>query len=727
MSNFSFIPYNPKITATGENKNSPLAQINEVAKACKDAENRIYDDPRAACFHTRRGLELTIHWLFRFDKTLVMPYDHKLSTLLHDNNFKKLVPSPIWQKARVIQMMGNKAVHESQNIEPQKAMQLVKELHHIVYWLLKQYAANTVKTNIVWDDTKVPQASKNHQPMPLAQLQELETTISKQQEDLLKKQKESDEKDAEIQALKAQIAQTKAQNEKVADTHDYNEAETRKELIDLYLMEAGWNINKPNVKEYPVTGMPNKTGKGNVDYVLWGDDGKPLAVVEAKKTTKDARAGKQQAKLYADCIEKMHGVRPIIFYTNGYETFIWDDAYYPERQVAGFYKKDELASLITRRANRIPLTKITPNSEIAGRAYQTRAIRNIFKEFEQSQRKALLVMATGTGKTRTSIALIDALQRAGWVKRALFLADRTSLVNQAIKAFKENLPESSPVNLITDKNTHSRIYACTYQTMLNLINKKNHQNSMVNRFGVGHFDLIIIDEAHRSVYQKYKAIFEYFDSLLVGLTATPREEVDKNTYRLFDLEEGVPTDAYELEQAVKDGYLVPPKGQQIEMKFPRTGIKYNELSESEQEAWENIDWGDNLSEDDTQVNASAINNWLFNADTVDKMLKHLLQHGYKVDAGDKLAKTIIFARNHKHALFIAERFDKNYPQYAGKFARVIDNYESYAQSLIDDFSKADAMPQIAISVDMLDTGIDVPEVANLVFFKPVYSKINFGR
>ena len=310
--------------------------------------------------------------------------------------------------------------------------------------------------------------------------------------------------------------------------------------------------------------MPNKSGVGYADYVLWGDDGKPLAVVEAKETTVNPEVGQQQAKLYADCLEAMHGQRPVIFYTNGYKTYLWDDLAYPPRPVAGFYKKDELASLIIRRAQRAPLDVSQVRNAIVERYYQKRAIGSIADQFAQARRKALLVMATGSGKTRTAIALVDLLQRAGWVKRALFLADRVSLVNQAVGAFKAHLPQSSPVNLVTEKNTTGRVYVCTYPTMMGLINATTGSEA---RFSVGHFDLVIIDEAHRSVYQKYGAIFRYFDSLLVGLTATPRDQVDRNTYALFDLEPGVPTDAYELETAVADGFLVPPRVQQVDLKI----------------------------------------------------------------------------------------------------------------------------------------------------------------
>lgn len=713
MSNFAFLP----------------REFSIVAESAIRAEGYIIGDPRASCFHARFALEAAVHWLYRFEKTLRMPYDRNLGALLHEPTFQNLLPERVFQKARIIQKMGNQAVHDTRPVKESDARQVVKELHHICYWLTRTYTPDAPRDGAAWRDDRVSTPATQAAPadaVPRAQLEALEKKLAEQNKTALKQQKEHDALDAEVQELREKVAEARKTAEQEPDTHDYSEAETRDYLIDVELRRAGWLLDKPEDREYEVSGMPNAKGVGFADYVLWGDDGKPLAVVEAKRTTADAKAGRQQAKLYADCLEQIHGQRPLIFYTNGYQTWLWDDTFYPPRRTAGFYKKEELSRLILRRQQRTSLDATYINDEIAGRYYQKRAIANIFGQFAQARRKALLVMATGTGKTRTAVALVDVLQRAGWVKRALFLADRVSLVSQAANAFKTHLPEASPVNLVTEKQTEGRVYVCTYPTMMGLIDETEGDET---RFGPGHFDLIIIDEAHRSVYQKYGAIFRYFDSLLVGLTATPREEVDKNTYDLFELEPGVPTDAYELTQAVKDGFLVPPKVQQVDLKFPRQGINYDQLSEEEKAEWESLDWGDDAEEDDIphEVNASAINNWLFNKDTVDKVLQHLMENGYRVDGGDRLAKTIIFARNHKHAEFIEERFNHHYPQSAGQFARIIDNHAKYPQSLIDDFSQPEKSPHIAISVDMLDTGIDVPEVANLVFFKPVYSKIKFWQ
>jgi type I restriction enzyme R subunit len=470
--------------------------------------------------------------------------------------------------------------------------------------------------------------------------------------------------------------------------------------------------------------MPNASGKGLVDYVLWGNDGKPLGLVEAKRTRRDPQVGQQQAKLYADALESQFGQRPVIFYSNGYEHWIWDDQFYPPRPVQGFYKKDELELLIQRRSTRQPLGNALINAAIVERYYQTRAIRRIGEALEKdNDRRALLVMATGAGKTRTVIALCDLLMRRNWVKRVLFLADRVALVNQAIRAFKAHLPSAAPVNLVTEKNTEGRVYVSTYPTMMNLI---EDAAAGQRRFGPGHFDLVIIDEAHRSVYQKYGAIFDYFDSLLVGLTATPRDESDRDTYKLFGLEPGVPTDAYELDDAVADGFLVPARSVSVPLRFQREGIRYDDLSEEEKTEWDALEWNEEGQAPD-RVEAEAVNRWLFNEDTVDKVLEHLMVNGLRVADGDRLGKTIVFAKNQDHANFIYERFNANYPHYNGQFARAITFGTEYAQTLIDDFSTPAKMPHIAISVDMLDTGIDIPEVVNLVFFKLVRSKTKFWQ
>ncbi len=695
-----------------------------VFEAAGKAEAAVHADPRTACFYARRTLELAVAWAYKHDPALKLPYQDNLSALIHDPTFKQAAGEAVFSKARVIVTLGNRAVHSHRAIPPEDALAAVRELFHVAYWFGRTYGrVARPAPGLVFDASALPEAAAV--PKQTAeQLQQLEAGLRERDEKLAVLLADKSALDEELTRLRAEVAAARKTAAAQPDAHDYFEAETRDYFIDLLLKEAGWPLDQPRDREFEVAGMPNNQGKGFVDYVLWGDDGKPLGLVEAKRTHRDARVGQQQAKLYADCLEAQFGQRPLIFYSNGYEHWLWDDANYPPRAVQGFYKKAELELVIQRRSSRKPLASAEINPAIVERFYQTRGIRRIAESFEQDHdRKALLVMATGAGKTRTVIALADLLMRCNWAKRVLFLADRVALVNQAVNALKRHLPDAAPVNLVTEKDAEGRVFASTYPTMMGLIDETRDGQS---RFGIGHFDLVIIDEAHRSVFQKYRAIFDYFDALLVGLTATPKDEVDRNTYGLFDLEDGVPTDAYSLEEAVRDGFLVPPKAVSVPLKFQREGIQYDDLSEDDKDQWDALEWDEDGGVPD-RVEAAAVNRWLFNTDTVDKVLAHLMTRGVMVAGGDRLGKTILFAKNQAHADFIAERFNANYPQYRGEFARVITFKTEYAQSLIDSFSAKDKPPHIAISVDMLDTGIDVPEVVNLVFFKLVRSKTKFWQ
>ena len=488
-------------------------------------------------------------------------------------------------------------------------------------------------------------------------------------------------------------------------------------------MDAGWKEGSDWINEVELPGMPNKSELGYADYVLYDNAHVPLAIIEAKKTCVDVSQGRQQAKLYADILEKKYKRRPCIFLTNGFETRIIDGQY-PERKVSNIYSKADLEKMFNLRRIRTSLNHITIDKNIAGRYYQEAAIKAVCHSFDKkNRRKALLVMATGSGKTRTVLELCHVLLDAGWVKNILFLADRTSLVLQAKRAFVNLYPSLSVTNLCEDKeNYNAHCVFSTYQTMMSCIDSVKQEDQKL--FTCGHFDLLICDEAHRSVYNKYKDIFTYFDSLLVGLTATPKDDI-KNTYEVFDLEPGVPTYGYELAQAVKDGYLVDFLSVETKLKFIEEGIVYADLSEEDKERYESTFEMED-GEVPESISSSALNSWIFNEDTIRQVLHILMTEGLKIDYGQKIGKTIIFAKNHDHAEKILEIFNKDYP-YLNNFAEVIDNRINYAQTLIDKFSKADKMPQIAISVDMLDTGIDVPEVLNLVFFKKVMSYAKFWQ
>jgi type I restriction enzyme R subunit len=691
------------------------------------AERDAFADPRISCFYARRTLELAVAWLYAADATLRAPYKDDLSARLYEPTFGALVGNGMQTKCDIVRKQGNAAVHKTTPIPTNAAVDVLRELFHVLYWIAKHYSrkpGDLPLSAITFD----PSLIRRSEPASVrvrtqAQLQRLAEDLAAKDAQINAERERNADLDAELATLRAEVEAAKAANAVRPDDHDYDEATTRDLFIDLLLAEAGWPLDRERDREFPVVGMPNVQGAGFVDYVLWGDDGKPLGVVEAKRTKRDAVVGQQQAKLYADCLEKTFGQRPVIFFTNGYEHWMWDDLRYPPREVQGFYTKDELALVIARRSSRVPLARMEINPQIAGRHYQVRTIRAIDEAFERDcQRGALVAMATGAGKTRTVIALVDQLMRANWCKRVLFLADRVALVSQATNAFKAHLPGSAPVNLVTEKDTDGRVYVSTYPTMMGLINQSDEAG---RRFGPGYFDLIIVDEAHRSVYQKYGAIFGWFDSLLVGLTATPKDEVDRNTYSLFGLEDGVPTDAYGLDEAVDEGYLVPPRAVSVPLKFQREGIRYADLSEADKDTWDMLEWGEDDPPD--EVSGDAVNKWLFNTDTVDQMLKVLMTKGHRVAGGDRLGKTIIFAKNNDHALFIEARFNLAYPEYAGHFARLITYQTEYAQSVLDAFSDADKQPHIAISIDMLDTGIDIPEVVNLVFFKLVRSTSKFWQ
>ncbi|MFZ4549452.1 MAG: DEAD/DEAH box helicase family protein, partial [Bacteroidales bacterium] len=515
----------------------------------------------------------------------------------------------------------------------------------------------------------------------------------------------------------------------------FTEAETRRFYIDQQLREAGWEVlavennvvpGKAGI-EIHVKGMPNNKEEGFCDYVLYGKDGNPLALVEAKKTSVSPIKGKHQATLYADCLEKQYGIRPVIYYTNGYDLNIIDGLGYPNRRLLGFHTSSELQLLIQRKVRK-DINDFKVNENIAGRHYQKTAVTAVCEHFNTKHRRALLVMATGTGKTRVSISLVELLMRNNWIKNVLFLADRTALVSQAKRNFAKLLPHV-PICVLSEndaeKDINARIMFSTYQTMINYIDKDTKD------FSIGRFDLIIIDEAHRSIFGKYTAIFDYFDSLLVGLTATPRSEVDRSTYDMFEMEQGIPNFDYELEEAVADKYLVNYRGIIRHSKHIRTGIKYDDLTAEEKEQLEKV-WAYEAArnaldgtEHERDIRGDEMFKYIFNQDTIDKVLQDLMTNGLKVQSGERIGKSIIFAYNHAHAEKIAERFKTLYPQYGAGYCVLIDNYVTYAHDLIEKLEIRDKDPQIAVSVDMLDTGIDVPDILNLVFFKIVRSKIKF--
>ena len=693
MTNFDFLKKEP--------------QFDSFADVAISAEKILHIDMEASVINCRRAMEFAIKWMYSVDGSLVMPYQDTLVSLMSTEEFRDIVDPDLWRRLDFIRRVGNNAAHNGKKITLDQAKLCLENLYifldFVAYCYAKDYTEGEFHAELL-EEQKQPVLEE---VPPISEI-DLKALI------------------AENQALKEQLTARREEQQQtyVPKPLDLSEYKTRKIYIDTMLMDAGWTEGKNWINEVELPGMPNKSEVGYADYVLYDDAHRPLAVIEAKRTCVDVAKGRQQAKLYADILEKQYGRRPVIFLTNGFDTRI-DDGQYPERKVSMIYSKRDLEKWFNLQSMKTSLKHITVDKNIAGRYYQEGAVKAVCDSFgNKNRRKALLVMATGSGKTRTVISLCDVLLQHGWVKNILFLADRNSLVTQAKRSFVNLLPDLSVTNLCEEKdNYQAHCVFSTYQTMMNCIDSVKDEEGKL--FTCGHFDLVICDEAHRSIYNKYKDIFTYFDAPLVGLTATPKDEIDKNTYNIFELENGVPTYGYELAQAVKDGYLVDFLSVESSLKFIEEGIVYDELSEEDKEAYE-ATFEDENGELPEKISSSALNSWLFNEDTIKKVLHILMTKGIRINYGETLGKTIIFAKNHDHAEKILEIFGKEYPNLPG-YAKVIDNYMTYAQSAIDEFSEPNKLPQIAISVDMLDTGIDVPEVLNLVFFKKVMSKAKFWQ
>ena len=693
MTNFDFLKKQP--------------QFDSFANVAISAEKILHIDMEASVINCRRAMEFAIKWMYSVDGSLVMPYQDTLVSLMSTEEFRDIVDPNLWRRLDFIRRVGNNAAHNGKKITLDQAKLCLENLYifvdFVAYCYAKDYTEGEFHAELL-EEQKQPVLEE---VPPISEI-DLKALI------------------AENQTLKEQLTARREEQQQtyVPKPLDLSEYKTRKIYIDTMLMDAGWTEGKNWINEVELPGMPNKSEVGYADYVLYDDAHRPLAVIEAKRTCVDVAKGRQQAKLYADILEKQYGRRPVIFLTNGFDTRI-DDGQYPERKVSMIYSKRDLEKWFNLQSMKTSLKNITVDKNIAGRYYQEGAVKAVCDSFgNKNRRKALLVMATGSGKTRTVISLCDVLLQHGWVKNILFLADRNSLVTQAKRSFVNLLPDLSVTNLCEEKdNYQAHCVFSTYQTMMNCIDSVKDEEGKL--FTCGHFDLVICDEAHRSIYNKYKDIFTYFDAPLVGLTATPKDEIDKNTYNIFELENGVPTYGYELAQAVKDGYLVDFLSVESSLKFIEEGIVYDELSEEDKEAYE-ATFEDENGELPEKISSSALNSWLFNEDTIKKVLHILMTKGIRINYGETLGKTIIFAKNHDHAEKILEIFGKEYPNLPG-YAKVIDNYMTYAQSAIDEFSEPNKLPQIAISVDMLDTGIDVPEVLNLVFFKKVMSKAKFWQ
>jgi type I restriction enzyme R subunit len=698
----------------------------ELADLGGFAEHYTFTDPTSCLVKLRTYAESLVKAVFGHYQ-LQISYQSSLNDLMHDASFKRITPTVVQDKLHRLRIKGNHAAHGT--LHPMTTSQIaefVKEAHELGRWLHISLDQGQLAEIAAWHLSAPSDPSAKLQKEHRATRELLQQQEAKMAQ-LLEALDEARSKAEAAAKSEEEMRQILKDAQHAVNILDFSEEVTRKHLIDDMLAEAGWDIGTGGSstaqvgQEIPVLHQPTNSGKGYADYVLWDAHGKPLAVLEIKKTAADAERGKMQAKYYADGLEKMHGQRPLIFYSNGPDTYLWDDAKTePPRRVEGFYSQDSLEYALFRTGHRAPkLSAIIPKEAIIDRLYQIEANKRVTEAFDNRRRHGLLIQATGTGKTRVAIGLCDLMIRARWARRILFLCDRRELRKQAMNAFTEHLPSepSVIVSSRTGEDKNKRIYLATYPAMMKCF----------RNFDVGFFDLIIADESHRSIYNRYRDLFRWFDAYQVGLTATPLKFVFRNTYRLFECENGDPTFNYGYEEAISHDppYLCPFKVIKHTTKFLRDGIKYKDLTPEQREQLE-----DQVADSEAvDYSREQVSQAVFNEDTDKAILRNLMDNGIRNADGTQIGKTIIFARNHLHAKQLVGLFEKMYPQLGGDFCVRIDNQEPRAEQLIDDFKSTDDSKNlsIAVSVDMLDTGIDVPQIVNLVFAKPVRSYAKFWQ
>ncbi|EOX1604924.1 DEAD/DEAH box helicase family protein [Vibrio cholerae] len=686
------------------------------------AEQILHLDPGSAITRLRGFAEEVTKEIYTIDGLPRLP-QASFMELLKNDAFIDVTEPRLRDQLHFLRIEGNETAHGSHG-SLSKAYAALGTAHSLSQYLAINYYGFHVSD---LQELQYPE-QPNTASLTQKQLDKVLEENLKQQEALLKeleaerKKREAAENKAELSAEALKTA--RARSQQTANSLQWDEETTRKRLIDSQLAKVGWDINdreKVGI-EVEVGHQPTPTGKGYVDYVLWDDDGTPLAVVEAKRARESMQKGREQARYYAEGLAKDHHCpTPIVFYTNGYEICIWDTKQYNTyRQLFGFYEKENLQFLQFQHKYKDPNLELrNPDPVIAGRRYQIEAIKAVTNRFQEQRRKALIVQATGTGKTRVSIALVKLLLEARWIKRVLFLCDRKELRTQGDEAFKAYLP-TEPRCVIGENNqidTNAKIYVSTYPGMMNRF----------TQLDVGFFDLIIADESHRSIYNRYRDIFDYFDAMHVGLTATPVKFIARNTYDLFECENGDPTFNFDLAEAIshEPRYLNPFRVKEFTTEFLREGIHYKDLSPEQQRQLEE-DLGEEEAKN-TTIKGKDIGKKIFSETTDLAILENLMENGIKDATHSLVGKTIIFAQNQAHAEQLEKLFCQHYPQHGAKVCKVIHNKVDRPEARIQEFKEGSNDFRIAISVDMLDTGIDVPEIVNLVFARPVKSWVKFWQ
>lgn len=680
-----------------------------LARFTSDAEMFAVSHPDMSAISSRKALELLVKTFYT--KKYGRCREASLFDLIQDARFSSYMDDVTISCIHLVRQIGNNAAH-GEHIRRGEAIKALEALYYTVREVMRFFSESGTYPEF---DKEVYTSTAEKPVVKLVDIQERDI-----------KEEDVNTEAADAPALSVEVKTTEK------PPIDFTEADTRRVYIDQALKEAGWEVLqtsgtiKPGAAgvEIKVEGVLNTSETGYADYVLFDDDNRPLAVIEAKRTSKDEEEGKAQAIQYAECMERIWGQRPVVFYTNGYAIKMIDGTGAPSRRVFGYYTKQELHSLIVRRGLR-KITDMRIDPTISDRYFIQTAATKVCEAFNGFHRKALVVMATGTGKTRCAISIVDVLQRAHWVKNVLFLADRKELVKQAKDAFKTYLPDSTISALSEedgeDRDYNANIILSTYPTMLGLIDGDER------KFGIGRFDLVIVDECHRSIYNRYQAIFNYFDCLMLGLTATPREQVEDDTYQFFERAKGDPTFLYDYKTAVEEEHLVDYVPLDRTTNLMKNGLKYDDLSDAEKEQYETL-FSDEEGNFPKAISKDEFLRNVMNEDTIDLVLNTLMSEGIYIDNGERLGKTIIFAAKHDHAQMIVDRFKVLYPQLAGMgFCELVDYRVSAVSKVINDFKTPEKMPVIAVSVDMLDTGIDVPQITNLVFFKRVFSFIKFWQ
>lgn len=415
-------------------KNDP--QFSTFANVAISAEKIILIDPEASILNSRRAMEFAIKWMYSVDSGLEMPYQDNLQSLMNTEEFRQMIGPDLWKRMDYIRRSGNNAAHSNKKLGRDEAMLCLENLFiyldYVACCYSKQYKERSFDKTIITSRIKKAKESKETANAIKAELAREQELSAKRELDLQKLIAENASLKEELSARRQEQQQTY-----VPKPLDLSEYKTRKLYIDSMLMDAGWTEGKDWINEVELPGMPNKSETGFADYVLYDDMHRPLAIIEAKRTCVDVSKGRQQAKLYADLLEQKYKRRPVIFLTNGFDTHIIDGQY-PERKCAVIYSKRDLEKWFNLLSMRTSLKHVTVDKNVAGRYYQEAAVKAVCDSFEEkNRRKELLVMATGSGKTRTVIALCKCLLQAGWIKNILFLADRNSLVTQA-KVFKSS-------------------------------------------------------------------------------------------------------------------------------------------------------------------------------------------------------------------------------------------------------------------------------------------------